>query len=764
MSSTRILRSAKWLGYGAVAWLGLGTPALAQTTPTRILFVGNSFTHGRFDPVRTYNSANVTDENFGLPSTSPRYESQADESGPWGGIPGIFKKFTDEAGLNYEVHIEAISAKTLQYHYANALSVIGQPWHKVVLQEYSTGALPNSRGGNRTGFYAAGTSLAQAIHKANAQAEVYLYETWARADLVYPTGRTYSGLPVDTMFADLHKGYYGALAGNSHYAGVAPAGDAWLRAISSGVALRNPYSPDATKLNLWGADNYHPSKWGAYLNACVLFYRTTGVDPRTLGAGEQAAAALGITSTAAVALQQVAYQQVVGEQPVPTPAPTPTPTPTPTPGTAFTPGNVVVVRVGTGAAPLSAAAAPVFLAEYTPTGTLVRSLPLPTADAGSDLSFTDSGTAYSDNSLTRSADGRYLVLTGYHAAPGTAGIVSTAAATTNRLIGRVAADGTINTSTRISDAFDPTNIRAAASLDGTSFYAVGGNSTVRYLPLGNAGPTTSISTGSQVNFRSVSVYGGNLYVTTAASPNFGISQVGAGLPTTSGAAVRLLPGFSTVSGSPYAMFFADLSPAVAGPDVVYVVDDSPAGGIQKWSLVGSTWKLNGTIGGSTTALLRGLAGMATGTSVSLVASSSNALYSVADAAGYNAAPSVATLPQPFAKPPTNTVFRGVAFAPQAPAPSSNTLVATQATTDTEATVFPVPADRQLTVQLPAGRASGPAQAALFNKMGQQVLSQQAPEAAGATLTFNTQSLPSGTYTLRLLVGGRTTSKQVVITH
>jgi hypothetical protein len=760
MNSLLILRSTKRLGYGAAVLLGLGTPALAQTTPTRILFVGNSFTHGRFDPVRTYNSANVTDENYGLPSTSPRYESQADESGPWGGIPGIFKKFTDEAGLNYEVHIEAISSKTLQYHYTNALSVIAQPWNKVVLQEYSTGALPNKRGGNRTGFYAAGISLEQAIHKANALAEVYLYETWARADLVYPTGSTYYGLPVDTMFADMHKGYYGALATNSHYAGVAPAGDAWLRAISSGVAMRNPYKPDATKLDLWGTDNYHPSKWGAYLNACVLFYRTTGVDPRTLGANEQAAAALGITSTAAVALQQVAYQQVAGDQPTPTPAPTPTPTP----GTAFTPGNVVVVRVGTGAAPLSSAAAPVFLAEYTPTGTLVRTLPLPTADAGTDLSFTDSGTAYSDNNLTRSADGRYLVLTGYHAAPGTANIVSTAAATTNRLIGRVAADGTINTSTRISDAFDPTNIRAAASLDGTSFYAVGGNSTVRYLPLGNAGPTTSISTGSQVNFRSVGVYGGNLYVTTAASPNFGISQVGTGLPTTSGAAVRLLPGFSTVTGSPYAMFFADLSSAVAGMDVVYVVDDSPTGGIQKWSLVGSTWKLNGTIGGSTTALLRGLAGTASGSSVSLLASSGNGLYSVADNAGYNAAPSVATLPPPFVKPPTNTVFRGVAFAPQATAPSSKTLAVTRATAPAEMMVFPVPADRQLVVQLPVGSASGPAQAALFNKMGQQVLSQQTPEAAGTTLTFSIESLPDGIYTLRLLVGGHATSKQIVITH
>ncbi|RZK57422.1 MAG: T9SS type A sorting domain-containing protein, partial [Hymenobacter sp.] len=432
-------------------------------------------------------------------------------------------------------------------------------------------------------------------------------------------------------------------------------------------------------------------------------------------------------------------------------------------GTAFTPGNVVVVRVGTGAAPLTTAAAPVFLAEYTPTGTLVQTRPLPTADAGTDLAFTDSGTAYSDNNLTRSADGRYLVLTGYHAVPGTAGLVSTSAATTNRLIGRVAADGTINTSTRISDAFNPTNIRAAASLDGTAFYAVGGSSTVRYVPLGNAGPTTAISTGSQVNFRSVGIADGNFYVTSAASPNFGISQVGMGLPTAPGAAVRLLPGFSTVSGSPYALYFADLSAAVAGPDVVYVVDDSPTSGIQKWSLVGSTWKLNGTIGGSTTALLRGLAGTASGTSVSLLASSSNGLYSVADNAGYNAAPSVATLPQPFVKPPTNTVFRGVAFAPQA-ASLAKTRAVARAATPIDLTVFPVPATRQLVVQLGAGPEDSPAQVALFDKMGQQVLSQHAPVAANATLTLATENLPSGLYTLRVLVAGRAVSKQVIITH
>jgi hypothetical protein len=307
---THSLRAACTRQAGAclLALLGLPGAAAAQT---RVLFVGDSFTHGKYAPVRNYNAAAVTDEDYGLPATSPRYESMASEPGPWGGIPGIFKKFTDEAGLSYDVHLEAISAKSLQYHYDNALAIIAQPtWQKVVLQELSTKPLPTSRGGDRASFYSAVTSLEQAIHAVNPTAQVYLYQTWARADLTYPAGAPYAGLPVDSMTQDLHRGYAQAATLDGHIAAVAPAGDAWLQAIAAGLAERNPYSPAAGQLDLWASDYLHPSAWGSYLNACVLFYQLTGTDPRTLGASEQAAADLGIAPASAVALQQVAYQQV----------------------------------------------------------------------------------------------------------------------------------------------------------------------------------------------------------------------------------------------------------------------------------------------------------------------------------------------------------------------------------------------------------------------------------------------------------------------
>lgn len=277
---------------------------------TRILFVGNSFTHGKFAPVLNYNAANVVDENYGLPSSSPRYEATDNGGGQWSGIPGIFKKLTDQAGLPYEVHLEALAGNSLENHYNKALAVINQPWDKVVLQELSTGPLPTQHGGTRNSFYTYSTRLEQVVHAANPAAKLYLYETWARADMTYPSGATYAGLPIDSMAQDLHRGTYAAFTRNGQFAAVAPAGDAWLAAIASGVAMPNPYKPDASKLNLWGPDNYHPSKYASYLNALVLFYTITSVDPRSLGASEQAAAALGIAPATAVTLQQLAYQQV----------------------------------------------------------------------------------------------------------------------------------------------------------------------------------------------------------------------------------------------------------------------------------------------------------------------------------------------------------------------------------------------------------------------------------------------------------------------
>ncbi len=336
----------------------------------------------------------------------------------------------------------------------------------------------------------------------------------------------------------------------------------------------------------------------------------------------------------------------------------------------FTPGNIVVVRIGDGVAAIPAAAAgATFLLEYTPSGTLVQTIVLPTATAGTNHALTNTASSSSDGSLTRSVDGHYLVLTGYDAAPGTAALLATTSAANNRVIGRVAANGTVNTSTLVSDAFSAGNIRGAASVDGSTFYAVGSNSGVHYLPFGNTGTTTAFNTAAPTNLRTVNIFGGNLYIASATGAFNGISQVGTGLPTTAPQTITLLPGFSAASGpSPYAFYFADLSATVPGVDVVYVADDrlpavSPSGGVQKWSLVGGTWTLNGVLSSPTA--IRSLTGSATGSTVSLVAGTDSKLFALTDNAGYNAAPSFTVFPTEFATAAANTKFRGVALAPTA---------------------------------------------------------------------------------------------------
>ncbi|GAB3576750.1 DUF4886 domain-containing protein [Hymenobacter daeguensis] len=315
MRNTFLLILALALGFRAAQ---AGKP---PQRPIVILFVGNSFFHGARPPVLNYNAASITDENFPPQHPGQRTRQYAGEPGPWGGIPGIFKKMTDEAGLNYEVHLEALSGQSFQFHYDSLLAVIKQPkWDAVVMHDYSTGPLPARHGGQPARFYTYGTRLEQAIHEASPRARLYLYETWANAQLTYTPGATYAGRPLDSMTHDLHAAYYGLYRQNGHFAGVAPAGDAWLRAIRAGVAMPNPYAPETGKLNLWAPDGRHPSFYGAYLNACVLFAELTGHDPRKLGAGEQAAAALGLTPGQAASLQRIAYEQVrTAKQPHPQP-------------------------------------------------------------------------------------------------------------------------------------------------------------------------------------------------------------------------------------------------------------------------------------------------------------------------------------------------------------------------------------------------------------------------------------------------------------
>lgn len=92
---------------------------------------------------------------------------------------------------------------------------------------------------------------------------------------------------------------------------VIPVGEAWNRAIKNGVADPNPYDGITPgQLDLWGKDHYHASVAGYYLEALLIFADLTGLDPRSLGKQERAAAELGLTSDQAFTLQKLAYDEL----------------------------------------------------------------------------------------------------------------------------------------------------------------------------------------------------------------------------------------------------------------------------------------------------------------------------------------------------------------------------------------------------------------------------------------------------------------------
>ena len=247
----------------------------------------------------------------------------------------------------------------------------------------------------------------------------------------------------------------------------------------------------------------------------------------------------------------------------------------------FTAGNIVVYRVGDGAATLGSGATAVFLDEYTPAGVLVQSIALPTVVNGSNRRLTSSGTAANDGMLTRSVDGQYVVLTGYDASVGTAAVAGTTSSAVNRVIGRVDTSGTIDTTTVFAGAagnsFSGGNIRSVATDTGTNLWAIGSVSGVQFITLGS---TSSSQVSSTVtNLRGTSIFGGQLYISTASGTTVRVGAVGTGTPTTTGQTITNLSGFPT-AGSPNEFFFADLSAGVPGVDTLYVADDSP-GTIQK---------------------------------------------------------------------------------------------------------------------------------------------------------------------------------------
>ena len=163
---------------------------------------------------------------------------------------------------------------------------------------------------------------------------------------------------------------------------------------------------------------------------------------------------------------------------------------------AFTPGNIVAYRVGTGASLLTNAATPVFLDEFIACRGLCAVDFAANVGGWRTAALNAQGTGTSEGLLTLSVNGEYLLLTGYDApsgqqGPGASALSTTSSAAFNRVVGRVDSAGNVDTSTALQD-FSSGNIRSAASTNGTDLWVSGSNGGVRFGTFGQIPPATTM--------------------------------------------------------------------------------------------------------------------------------------------------------------------------------------------------------------------------------------------------------------------------------
>jgi hypothetical protein len=218
----------------AASTLLLGMAGQAHADVVNILFVGNSYTHGRYDPVLNYNAGPANAPGNGTvhdllctsaicggveagPQVTPTTAntpggtlsgqlnylqanpgSQYNEVGPRAGAAGIFLQFTKDVGLTYNVSTVAISSATLTGYANNTGSELGllplitnSKYNQVVLQDQSFQPLPTSiqvngqtvpTRGNPTSFQSGVNKLITGIDAADKaagkpNAAITLYQT-----------------------------------------------------------------------------------------------------------------------------------------------------------------------------------------------------------------------------------------------------------------------------------------------------------------------------------------------------------------------------------------------------------------------------------------------------------------------------------------------------------------------------------------------------------------------------------------------------------
>lgn len=313
----------------------------------------------------------------------------------------------------------------------------------------------------------------------------------------------------------------------------------------------------------------------------------------------------------------------------------------------FTAGNLVVLRDGTGSGALSSAGTAIFLDQYTTSiGGFVNSLAIPTTGSSA---LVDSGSAASEGQLSLSAGNQYLVLAGYNANAGTAGVAGST--TIPRGIATVDANGNYSLAATTTTFYNGNNIRGGTSDGSGNFWGAGAAATGGTVYLGTGTPSQIVFS----NSLAVQDIGGNLFFSTAKGTT-GIYEI-PGTPTSGPVAPAL---FLATGANPSDFTFN------ANMTIAYVANTGSGanGGISRYNFSGGVWTFAYTLDSNTA--MNGVVADFSGTQPVIYATteSGTSLVAITDAgAGTTTGATVLDTAG------SNEAFRGLEFAP-VPEPST----------------------------------------------------------------------------------------------
>jgi hypothetical protein len=341
------------------------------------------------------------------------------------------------------------------------------------------------------------------------------------------------------------------------------------------------------------------------------------------------------------------------------------------PPTQFTPGDLVIYETVPSTSPsqtgLTSAATAVSLVDYstsgTPSGFAVN---MPTSDSGSEHGLTDSGAALNDGLLTDSADGQYLLATGYDDPLGTASVTSSSVSRTVAIVSSAGAVDTTTSATGTTVTGNNFRSATAATSGGNVWLGSGGGTGV--TSDGTVGTPTFLDSNK---VHEVADINGQLYESTTKN----IFQVGTGLPTSgTPTETALLSGLNLPTNfGPDQFAFATLGSG-AGPDTLYVADGSNGAtsgepnAVEKYSLESGTWTATGSVtvplavGIAVSVSAAGVASLYVTGATSASAANNTVLYGITDSSGFEGSLSGATV-NVLANAPANTDFKGLAWVP-----------------------------------------------------------------------------------------------------